>query len=274
MTKTAEDLKAAANQQLSAASDSASTAAGAAGDFQCADLCSGPTKAKILTSMRAMHIAACDAAIQGNTYMAFCTAGEKLVEAKEAILGKLPPGLVGSGSNREGPKDTQLYDTLGVPADAPKSEIKVAYKERVKEVRHLEPHVAMSQHLTACQPASLQQSGRSAAFPHLFMPAHIAFMLERACSHCQQVADALDRQRRHTLRLTNELSHVCLRCLIFNLSCCRQSWMLSHQRRQQSKLSRWTRRTACSQTPRRASNMTRLATQVLRRELITHSQIH
>lgn len=61
------------------------------------------------------------------------SAGAKLKQMKEAVTSKLPAGIGGSGGEGH-PKDTQLYDALGVAEDASKSEIKTAYKDRQAEV--------------------------------------------------------------------------------------------------------------------------------------------
>lgn len=74
-----------------------------------------------------------DAGGKGAAQQAAAAASVKLQETMEAVKAKLPAGLTGDGGH-DGPKDHQLYDTLGVAEDASKTEIRAAYSERKHEV--------------------------------------------------------------------------------------------------------------------------------------------
>ena len=57
--------------------------------------------------------------------------GAKLQQTFDAVKDKLPAGLLGS---HDGPRDHELYDTLGIADDATDAEIRAAYSERKHEV--------------------------------------------------------------------------------------------------------------------------------------------
>ena len=58
----------------------------------------------------------------------------KLQQTFDSVKDKLPAIPKGLLSSSEGPRDHELYDTLGVAEDASDAEIRAAYAERKHEV--------------------------------------------------------------------------------------------------------------------------------------------
>ena len=59
---------------------------------------------------------------------------DKLQQAAMDVKAKVASAMPSGSGDSSGPRDTQLYETLQVPEDASKSDIKSAYKEAKQEV--------------------------------------------------------------------------------------------------------------------------------------------